>query len=155
MESPSAWASLGDGRENGSESSRSATTIEDMFSAPDKSRFDSPARNAYWTIRGGSVVRGVLRSREFEDGQVAESSTTQARGGPPKADQILPGSARPAVGRRPLGAPGWPVPATEARRIPAAITVRRPVPDPTGHARGRHQWRRSSLFPGLREAFRR
>lgn len=88
MESPSAWASLGDGGKNGSQSSRSATTIKDMFSACDKSRPDSPARNAYRTIRGGRVVRGVLRSREFEDGKVAESSTIQARCGLPKADQI-------------------------------------------------------------------
>ena len=48
---------LGDGGKNGSPSSRSATTIEDMFSACDKSRPDSPARNAYRTIRGGRVVR--------------------------------------------------------------------------------------------------
>jgi len=33
----------------------------------------------------------------------------------PKADQILSGSARSAVGRKPQGAPGWPVPATEAQ----------------------------------------
>ena len=115
MESPSAWASLGDGGKNGSQSSRAATIIEDMFSARDKSRPDSPARNAYRTIRGGRVVRGVLRSREFEDGKVAESSTKQARCGLPKADQIPPGSARPAVDCRPQGTPGWPVPATEAQ----------------------------------------
>src|SRR6476619_239929 len=88
MEPPSAWASLGDGGKNGSQSSLSATTSEDMFSARDNSRPDSPARNAYRTIRGGRVVRGVLRSREFEDDKVAESSTIQARCGLPKADQI-------------------------------------------------------------------
>jgi len=115
MEPPSAWAGLGDGGKNGSRSSPSATTIEDMFSARDKSRPDSPARNAYRTIRGGRVVRGVLRSREFEDGKVAESSTRQARCGLPKADQIPPVSARPVVDCRPQGAPGWPVPATEAQ----------------------------------------
>ena len=91
MESPSAWASLGDGGKNGSQSSRPATTIEDMFSARDKSRPDSPARNAYRTIRGGRVARGELRAREFEDGKVAESSTIQARCRLPKADQIPPG----------------------------------------------------------------
>jgi hypothetical protein len=115
MKSPSAWASSGDGGKNGSRSSPSATTIEDKFSARDKSRPDSPARNAYRTIRGGRVVRGVLRSREFEDGKVAESSTIQARCGLPKADQIPPGLA--PAGRRPQAAraPGWPVPATEAQ----------------------------------------
>src|SRR6185437_13978399 len=86
MESPSAWASLGDGGKNGSQSSRSATTIEDMFSARDKSGLIR--RRETHTIRGGRVVRGVLRSREFEDGKVAESSTIQARCGLPKADQI-------------------------------------------------------------------
>ena len=115
MESPSAWASLGDGGKNGSQSSRPATIIEDMFSARDKSRPDSLAQNAYRTIRGGRVVRGMLRSREFEDGKVAESSTIQARCGLPKADQIPPGLG--PAGRR-LQAAGyarWPVPATEAQ----------------------------------------
>jgi hypothetical protein len=63
MESSSARASLGEGGKNGSQASRSAVTIEDMFSVCDKSRPDSPTRNAYRTIKGGSVVRGVLRSR--------------------------------------------------------------------------------------------
>jgi hypothetical protein len=126
MESPSAWASLGDGGKNGSQSSRSATTVEDMFSERDKSRLDSPARNAYRTIRGGRVVRGVLRSREVEDGKVAESST-QARCGLPKADQI-PLGLGPA-GRRLQDAgvrQGGPY-LRRRRRIPAALTVR-----PTG-----------------------
>jgi hypothetical protein len=57
----------------------------------------------------------VLRSRDFEDGKVTESSTIQAQRGVPKADQILPGSDRSVVGRRPQGAPGWPVPAAEAQ----------------------------------------
>jgi hypothetical protein len=80
MESPSAWARLGEGGKNGSQASRSATAIEDMFSACDKSRPDLPTRNAYRTIRGGRVARGVLRSRDFEDGKVAETSTMQAQG---------------------------------------------------------------------------
>ena len=115
MESPSAWASLGDGGKNGSQSSRPATTIEDMFSVCDKSRPDSLARNAYRTIRGGRVVRGVLRSRDFKDGKVAESSTKPTQCGLAKTDRILPGSARSAVDRRPQGCLGWPVPAAEAQ----------------------------------------
>ena len=79
MESPSAWVSLGEGGENGLQASRSATAIEDMFSACGKSRPDLPTRNAYRTIRGGRVARGVLRSRDFEDGKVAETSTMQAQ----------------------------------------------------------------------------
>src|SRR4249920_3040010 len=79
MESPSAWARFGDGGKNGSQASRSATAIEDMFSACDQSRADLPTRNAYRTIRGGRVVRGVLRSRDFEDGKVAETSNMQAQ----------------------------------------------------------------------------
>jgi hypothetical protein len=86
-----------------------------MFSACDKSRPDSPTRNAYRTIRGGRVVRGVPRCRDFEDGKVAESSTIPAQCGLPKADLILPGSAWPAASCRPQGAPGWRVPATEAQ----------------------------------------
>lgn len=115
MESPLAWASLGEAGKNGSRASRSATTIEDMFSAGDKFRPDSPTRNAYRTIRGGGVARDVFRSRDFEDGKVAESSTIQAQCGLPEADQILPGSDRSAVGRRPQRAPGWPVPAAETQ----------------------------------------
>lgn len=72
MESPSARVSLGEGGENGSQASRSATAIEDIFSACVKYRPDLPMRNAYRTIR---VVRGVLRSRDFEDGKVAELQT--------------------------------------------------------------------------------
>lgn len=75
MESPSAWAGFGEGGKNGPQASRSATVFEDMFSACDKSRPDLPMRNAYRTIRGGRVARGVLRSRDFEDGKVAENST--------------------------------------------------------------------------------
>src|SRR5690348_16051950 len=86
-----------------------------MFSACDKFRPDSPTRNAYRTIGGGRVARDVLRSRDFEDGKVAESSIVQAQRGVPKADQILPGSDRSVVGRRPHAAPGWPVPAAEAQ----------------------------------------
>lgn len=126
MESPSAWASLGDGGKNGSQSSRSATTIKDMFSACDKSRPDSPVRNAYRTIRGGGVVRGVLRSREFEDGKVAESSTYRLGADCLKQIRFLSGSARPAVDCRTQGAAGWPVPATETQDS-SALTVR-----PTG-----------------------
>jgi hypothetical protein len=124
MESPSAWSSLGDGGKNGSPSSRSATTIEDMFSARDQSRPDSPARNAYRTIRGGRVVRGVLRSREFEGDKVAESSTIQARCGLPKADQIPPGLG--PVGRRLQDAGCARVARTcdGGAGIPAALTVR-------------------------------
>src|SRR5437867_8137823 len=55
MESPSAWARLGEGGKNGSQASRSATAIEDMFSACDKYRPDLPLRNAYRTIRGGRL----------------------------------------------------------------------------------------------------
>lgn len=80
MESPPAWARLGEGGKNGLPASRSATAIEDTFSACDKSRSDLPTRCAYRTIRGGRVSRGVLRSRDFEDGKVAETSTMQARG---------------------------------------------------------------------------
>jgi hypothetical protein len=115
MELPSGWARLGEGGKNGSQASRSATPIEDMFSACDKFRPDSPTRNAYRTIRGGRVARDVSRSRDFEDGKVAESSTIQAQCGLPKADQILPGSDRSAVDRRPQAAPGWPVPAAETQ----------------------------------------
>ena len=79
MESPSAWARFGEGGKNGSQASRSPTAIEDMFSVCDKSRPDLPTRNAYRTIRGGRVARGVLRSRDFEDGKVAETSTMQAQ----------------------------------------------------------------------------
>jgi hypothetical protein len=60
---------LWQGGKNGSQASRSATAIEDMFSACDKSRPDSPTRNAYRSIRGGRVVRGVLRSRDFKGWQ--------------------------------------------------------------------------------------
>jgi len=63
MESSSAWASLDEGGKNGSQASRSAAAIEDMFSVCDKSRPDSPTWNAYRTIKGGRVVKGVLRSR--------------------------------------------------------------------------------------------
>ena len=79
MESPSAWARFGEGGKTGSQASRSPTAIEDMFSVCDKSRPDLPTRNAYRTIRGGRVARGVLRSRDFEDGKVAETSTMQAQ----------------------------------------------------------------------------
>jgi hypothetical protein len=78
MESPSAWARLGEGGKNGSQASRSATVIKDVFSACDKSRPALSARNAYRTIRGGRVARGVLRSRDFEDGKVAETSIRRA-----------------------------------------------------------------------------
>ena len=80
MESPSAWVRLGERGMNGSQASRSATAIEDLFSACDKSRPDLPARNAYRTIRGGTVARGVLRTRDFDDGKVKETSTMQAQG---------------------------------------------------------------------------
>jgi hypothetical protein len=71
------------------------------------------------------------------------------RCGLPKADQILPGSARPVVGRRQQGALVWPVPAAEAQdssgpRGPAGRCVTsRAMP------RGRDQCRPSSLFPRL------
>jgi hypothetical protein len=108
-------ASLGEGGKNGSQAPRAATTTEDMFSVRDKSRPDSPRGNAHRTIRGGSVVRGALRSRDFEDGKVAESSTIPALCGLPKADRILPGPARSAARRRSQRPSGWPVPATEAQ----------------------------------------
>ena len=57
MELPSGWARLGEGGKNGSQASRSAMPIEDMFSACDKYRSDLPTRNAYRTIRGGRVAR--------------------------------------------------------------------------------------------------
>ena len=102
---------------------RSATAIEDMFSVCDKSRPDSPTRNAYRSIRGGRVVRGVLRSWDFEDGKVAESSTKR-----PDAEslkQIRSSRARPgrpsAAGRR--VAQGGPY-LRRRRRIPAALAVR-------------------------------
>ena len=99
---------------------------QDMFSACDKSRPDSPARNAYRTIRGGGVVRGVLRSGEFEDGKVTESSTYRLGADCLKQIRFLSGSARPAVDCRTQGAAGWPVPATETQDS-SALTVR-----PTG-----------------------
>ena len=130
-----------------------ATTIEDMFSASDKSRPDSPARNAYRTIRGGRTVRGVLRSRSIADGKVAENSTIPARCGLPKADRILPDSARSAVGGRARGTRGWPVPAAETQdssgphgQADRCLTSR-------AMPRGRYQWRPSSLFPRLGESF--
>ena len=79
MESPSARVSLGEGGENGSQASRSATTTGDMFSARDKFRLDSPTWNAYRTIRGGRVARGVSRFRHLEVGKVAETSTMPAQ----------------------------------------------------------------------------
>jgi hypothetical protein len=57
----------------------------------------------------------MLRSRGFADGKVAENSTIPARCGLPKADQILPDSARSAVGGRPQVTRGWPVPAAETQ----------------------------------------
>ena len=75
MESLSARVSLGEGGENGSQASGSATAIGDMFSAYGKFLPDLPTWNAYRTIRGGRVARGVLRSRDFEDGKVGETST--------------------------------------------------------------------------------
>src|SRR6476646_2940253 len=133
-ESPSAWASLGDGGKNGSRSSRSATTIEDMFSARDKSRPDSPARNAYRTIRGGRVVRGVLRSREFEDGKVAESSTMQARCGLPKADQIPLGLGPAGRRRQDAGCARMARTCDGGAGFQRPSRSRRPVPDLTGYA---------------------
>jgi hypothetical protein len=76
-------ASLGEGGKNGSQASRSATTTEDMFSACDKSRSDSPTRKRIPDHKGDSVVSGVLRSRDFEDGKVAEPSTIPALCGLP------------------------------------------------------------------------
>ena len=155
MESPSAWARLGEGGKNGSQASRSATPIEDKFSACDKFRPGSPTRNAYRTIRGGRVARDVSRSRDFEDGKVAESSTIQTRCGLAKADQI-PLGLGPA-GRR-LQEAGC---ARVARTCDGGAGFQRPsrsgrpVPDLRGYARGRHQWRPSSLFPRLGESFRR
>jgi hypothetical protein len=70
--------SLGERGMNGSRASRSATTIEDMFSVSDKNPDPiCPTPNAYLTIRGGRAPRGVLRFRDFEDGKVAETSTKQ------------------------------------------------------------------------------
>ena len=103
MELPSGWARLGEGGKNGSQASRSATPIEDMFSACDKFRPDSPTRNAYRTIRGGRVARDVSRSRDFEDGKVAESSTYR-----PSADSLKQiRSSRARTGR----------PSTAGRRL--------------------------------------
>jgi hypothetical protein len=129
-----------------------------MFSACGKYRPDLPTRNAYRTIRGGRVARGVLRSRDFEDGKVAETSTLQAQCALLKRIRPLAprhgsrGSAGPfAGGRRVLqGGPHL----RRRRGLPAASRSGRPVRDITGHARGRRQCRPSSLFPGLGESFR-
>jgi hypothetical protein len=97
-----------------------------MFSACDKFRPDSPTRNAYRTIRGGRVARDVSRSRDFEDGKVAESSTYR-----PSADslkQIRSSRARtgrPSTAGRRLRQGGQYL--RRRRRIPSALTVR-----PTG-----------------------
>ena len=103
MESSSARVSLGEGGENGSQAYRSATAIEDIFSACGKYRPDLPTRNAYRTIRGGRVVRGVLRSRDFEDGKVAETSTMRAQCALLK--QILPHAPGMARAGRPTRSP--------------------------------------------------
>ena len=75
MESASAWASLGEG-------ARTARWLPGLRRLPRiySRHAINPGpihrrRNAYPAIRGGSVVRRVLRSRDFEDGEVAESST--------------------------------------------------------------------------------
>jgi hypothetical protein len=136
MESPSAWARLGEGGKNGSQASRSGTAIEDRFSAGDKSRPALLTRNAYRTIRGGRVARGVLRSRDFEDGNVAETSIIQDQCGLPKADQIPrrrdpagPSAAARRVARTCDGGAGFHQPSWSGR----------PVRDITGFARGRRQ----------------
>jgi hypothetical protein len=125
-----------------------------MFSACDKSRPGSPTRSAYRTIRGGRIVRGVLRSQDFKNGKVAESSTIPTRCVLPK--QIGSSRARPgrpsAAGRG--VAQGGPY-LRRRRRIPAALAVGPAVHDLTGYARGRHQCRPSFLFPRLGESFRR
>jgi hypothetical protein len=128
MESPSARVSLGEGGENGSQASRSATVIENIFSACGKYRPDLPTRNAYRTIRGGRVVRGVLRSRDFEDGKVAETSNMQARYALLKTDPVprprhgSRGSAGPVAGGRRVLQGG---PHLRRRRgLPAVLMVR-------------------------------
>lgn len=103
MESSSAWARLAEGGKNGSQASRSAMAIEDMFSACNKSRPDLPTRNAYRTIRGGRVAGGVLRSRDFEDGKVAETSTRQAQDA--RLKQIRSFASRMARAGRPARPP--------------------------------------------------
>ena len=158
MESPSARVSLGEGGENGSQASRSATAIEDIFSACGKYRPDLPTRNAYRTIRGGRVVRGVLRSRDFEDGKVAETSNMQARCALLKRIlSLAPGMARADRPARSPEAAGYSRVACTCdggadSQLPSWSG--RLVRDIAGHARGRRQCRPPSLFPRLGESFR-
>jgi hypothetical protein len=60
----------------------------------------------------------VLRSRDFEDGKVAETSTMQAQYALLKRIRSLAPAWLARVGRpvrrRPQGTPGWPAPAAEA-----------------------------------------
>jgi hypothetical protein len=119
MESSSARASLGEGGKNGSQASRSAAAIEDMFSVCDKSRPDSPDAERIPDHRGRQGRQGRVEIPDFKDGKVAESSTK-----PTSADslkQIGSSRARPgrpsAAGRR--VAQGGPY-LRRRRRIPAA-----------------------------------
>jgi hypothetical protein len=70
--------------------------------------------------KGRQGRQGVLRSRDFEDGKVAETSTHAGSVRTPKTDPVprppawLARVGRP-VRRRPQDTPGWPAPATEAR----------------------------------------
>jgi hypothetical protein len=118
-----------------------------MFSACGKSRPDLPTRNAYRPIRGGRVARGVLRSRDFEDGKWRKFQLYRPSADSLKQTRSLGGAARPAVGRR-VQVPRWPVPATEAQDSISPSGSGRPVRDITGYARGRHQRGPSSLFLG-------
>jgi hypothetical protein len=115
MESSSAQASLGEGSKNGSQASRYVAAIEDMFWVCDKSRPDSSDAERIPDHRVRQGRQGRVEFPDFKDGKVAESSTKPTQCGLPKTDRILPGSAWPAVGRRPQGCPRWPVPATEAQ----------------------------------------
>jgi hypothetical protein len=158
MESSSARVSLGEGGENGPQAYRSAMAIEDMFSACGKYRPHLPTRNAYRIIRGGRVARGVLRSRDFEDGKVAETSTMQAQCALLKRIRSL--ARGMASAGRPARSPAAAGYSRVARTCDGGADSRlpsrsgRPVRDIAGDARLRRQCRPSSLFPRLGESFR-
>jgi hypothetical protein len=128
MESPSARVSLGEGGENGSQASRSATDIEDMFSACGKFRPDLPTRNPYRTIRGGRVAMGRVEIPGLRGWQSGGNFNHAGPVCTPKTNPV----PRPAAGlarvgrpvrRRPQGTRAGPH-LRRRRGLPAAVTVR-------------------------------
>ena len=156
MESPSAWARLGEGGKNGWQAPgpRRPSRICSRR-AINTGRFADAERIPDHKGRQGR--QGVLRFRDFEDGKVAETSTMQAQGARLKRIRSL---ARMARAGRPARSPEVAGYSRVARTCDGGADSRlpsrsgRPVRDITGYARGRYQCRPSSLFPRLGESFR-